>query len=249
MRKSSPSIPLAVISSQAVVASRPRTDTACAHHPHQLTEILQGLLYLLGGQGGYGLRGAGGGSQPVAVVIAEHGVSPQRVAGQLLAQQADDLHLGDILAAQLWGQRDAVSTHGGEGHRGLWKVGMSCTPLPTLSHRGLGLVPPAGFVPRATSVGIGGSPAGWHLGTLPQLCPAAPSAPRCLRAGSCCHLLATLCPAERSWGRRAWDAAWDEGCWDNGSEWGQDEGTAQSRPSPSSPSPRGPTGTLSSTHL
>lgn len=101
------------------------------------------------------------------------------------------------------------------------------------------LVPPAGSVPRATSVGTAGSPAGWHSGALPQLCPAAPSSPRCLWAGSCCHLLATLCPAERRWGQWPWDAAWGGGCRDNGSspatEWGQDEGTAQSRPSPPSP--------------
>lgn len=92
-----------------------------------------------------------------------------------------------------------------------------------------------------------GSPAGWHSGTLPHLCPAPPSSPPCLRAGSCCHLLATLCPPERRWGQRGSEEAYGEGCWDSGSspatERGQDEVTAQSRPSSSPPSPQFPQGT------
>lgn len=67
----------------------------------------------------------------------------------------------------------------------------------------LGLVPPAGSVPKATPVGTGGHPTGWHTGPPPQLSAAPLSPPRFLRAGSCCHLLATLCPAERRWGQQA----------------------------------------------
>lgn len=71
--------------------------------PLALTEVLKGLLNLLGRQVGRHLRGHQGYVQPVIVVIAEYRVCPQCVAGQLLPQQADDLHLGDIAAVtQVW---------------------------------------------------------------------------------------------------------------------------------------------------
>lgn len=61
--------------------------------------------------------------------------------------------------------------------------------------------------PHSHSCGDCGSPHRVARGDPPApSLPCSPLAPRFLRAGSCCHLLATLCPAERRWGQRARDS-------------------------------------------
>ena len=116
---------------------------------------------------------------------------------------------------------------------GPWRGSASCTPQPSLSPRGLGLVPPARSAPKATRVGTGGPPAGWHTGTpAPRLTPP-------LSAGRV--LLPS--PGHALPGQAALGTA-GEGCRDGGSapatRWGQDEGPARSCPSSSPPSPRSP---------
>lgn len=138
--------------------------------------------------------------QPVVVVIAEDGVSPQRVAGQLLAQQADNLHLGDITAAQLWGEQARHQPAVG-----------GTLEEPTLSPW---LVAPGRFAPKTTCVGTRGPQAGRYTGTPNPCSPLRPPhpPPRFLWAGSCCHLLATLCPPACRWGQWARDAPQGQGC-------------------------------------
>lgn len=53
--------------------------------------------------------------QPVLMVVAEDGVGTQCVARKLLAQQGDDLHLGDIAAAQLGDGRGVAAAARGVG--------------------------------------------------------------------------------------------------------------------------------------
>lgn len=144
---------------------------------------MQGLRDLLGGEGGCGLRGGRGGSQPVVVVVAEDGVRPQLVAGQLLAQQADDLHLGDIAAAaQVWGQRGSGSAEGWGAKK--WGGGATeesfLHPSDPSVPSGFGAGATSGqLTPKATQEvrgGRGGSQR-WVAGTQGPPPPALPSPP------------------------------------------------------------------------
>lgn len=113
------------------------------------------------------------------MVVAEDGVGTQCVARKLLAQQGDDLHLGDIAAAQLWGHGDSTSVGGwghpgpGWGHRKLargehWRRA-SCPPLPPC---GPGLVPSAVRSPQTTRARGGRPSAGRLTGThIPPFLP------------------------------------------------------------------------------
>lgn len=62
----------------------------------ELTEILEGLFDLLGGEVEPGVGGHQGGVEPVIVVVAVKRVGPQPVDRQLLLQEADDLELREV---------------------------------------------------------------------------------------------------------------------------------------------------------
>lgn len=71
-----------------------------------------------------------------------------------------------------------------------------------------------GLSPQPLVWGLWVPPQGGTQGPPAPALPCSPLAPRFLRAGSCCHLLATLCPAGRRWGQRArgsWCGARDAG--------------------------------------
>lgn len=61
-----------------------------------LTEVLECLFDLLGGQVEPGVRRHQGRVEPVIVVVAVDGVGPQPVDRQLLLQEADDLELWQV---------------------------------------------------------------------------------------------------------------------------------------------------------
>lgn len=61
-----------------------------------LTEVFERLFYLLRGQVEPGIRRHQRSVEPVIVVVAVDGVSPQSVHRQLLLQKTDDLELWQV---------------------------------------------------------------------------------------------------------------------------------------------------------
>lgn len=88
-----------------------------AESPGKLTEVLEGLFDLLGGQVEPGVWRHQGSVEPVIVVVAVDRVSPQTVHWQLLLQKTDDLELREVGAvAHIWrGRRGERSQRSREG--------------------------------------------------------------------------------------------------------------------------------------
>lgn len=81
--------------------------------PGRLTEVFECLFDLLSGQVEPGVRCDEGSVQPVIVVVAVDGVSPQPVHRQLLLQKTDDLKLWQVsTVAHIWTAERRREEHG-----------------------------------------------------------------------------------------------------------------------------------------